>query len=133
MKQYGPNGGVNRIKVTGPDFDLIRARILSKPDQVTDEIAEAFDEVGREAVTEMQERITSLDRIDTKVMYDSVDYIARKNKRSVSLRFGWIKGTPGYAAFQEYGVSNRTYEPMHALTDARLSADIKIASILRKL
>lgn len=145
MKQYGPNSGVNRIKVTGPDFDTIRERILSAPDVIADQVLAVFDEVGSEAVDEMKDTITNAStktgaarvaaggngpgRIDTGKMIDAVSYIARKNARRVSLRFGWLYGRPGYAFFQEYGTSNGV-PAMHALTNARVHADIKIKRAL---
>lgn len=160
---YGKGGGVTRIKVTGADFDEIRARILSAPDQVTQEIASAFEAVGAQAVEDMKQRIQdattktgqeqkrlghrptagrvrgssenslkSRPRVAGRSMIDSVTYKVSTNRRSVSLRFGWLSGRPGYAFFQEYGTSNGV-PAMHALTDARAKADIEIMRILRRI
>jgi len=50
-----------------------------------------------------------------KSMYDSVTFQVRKNipkaegsraKNNITLRVGWLNGTPGYAFFQEFGTSN---------------------------
>jgi len=136
---------INRIRVTGIDLETMRERILSKPDEVTDEIYGKLNNVGDEAVVEMKDIITNSPtptgvaraaaggngpgRIDTGEMINRVEQITRKNKRSVSLRFGWLYGRPGYSFFQEYGT--KFIEGMHALTDARSHADIKVAQILR--
>ncbi len=65
-------------------------------------------------------------------MYDSVNYKVSVNAKSVSLRFGWITGRPGYAFFQEYGTSNGV-PAMHALTDAKVKASVEIKNLLNKV
>lgn len=72
---------------------------------------------------------SSRPRVGGKSMRDSVDQEVRVNRRSISLRFGWLNGRPGYAFFQEYGTSNGV-PAMHALTNARLNADTKIRRVL---
>lgn len=68
-------------------------------------------------------------RVAGKSMRDSVDQVVRVNKRTVSMRFGWLNGRPGYAFFQEYGTGNGV-PAMHALTNARLNADTKVKRVL---
>ncbi len=52
-KTYGANGGVTRVKVTGLDFDEIRDLIRTKPDQVTQQIANGLDQIGQDAVADI--------------------------------------------------------------------------------
>ena len=75
---------------------------------------------------------TNRPRIGGKSMYDSVDSKVRINKKSVSLRFGWLDGKPGYAFFQENGTSNGVVG-MGALTDARLKAEGEIQQVIRNV
>lgn len=154
---------VNRIRVTGLEFDDIRKLIRTKPDQITKDVEEGLREIGAQGVRDIRERIEEAStktgaeakargdrstsgrirgaeearnsgrpRVAGKSMRDHVDQEVKVNKRSISLRFGWINGRPGYAFFQEYGTSNGV-PAMHALTDAKLKADIEIKLLLRKL
>ena len=153
---------VNRVRVTGMDLDDLRAYILTKPDQVTAEIADQLQEVGAEAVRDMRDTIensttktgaqamrsgqrgtagrvrgrdeaatSGRPRVGGKSMRDRVDFNVKVNKRSISLRFGWLDGRPGYAFFQEYGTKNGV-KAMHAFTNARANAEVKIKAILGK-
>jgi hypothetical protein len=165
MKQYGPNSGVNRVKVTGLDLETIRQRILTAPDQITQEVAEELKQIGAQAVRDMRERVeqsvtvtgqkaqaagkrSTAGRVRGRAeaatsgrprtasggrsMRDAIDQEVRINKRSVSLRFGWITGRPGYAFFQEYGTSNGV-PAMHALTDASVKAHVELKKALGKV
>lgn len=165
MKQYGPNSGVNRVKVTGLDFETIRQRIVSAPDEITVQLAEQLRIIGADAVRDMRQTIensvtktgqaalsegkrSTAGRVRGKQeaatsgrprtasggrsMKDAVDQEVKVNRRSISLRFGWITGRPGYAFFQEYGTSNGV-PAMHALTDASLKANIELKKVLRKV
>lgn len=165
MKQYGPNSGVNRVKVTGLDFETIRQRILTAPDEITTQIAEQLRQIGATAVRDMRDTIeksvtptgskamaegkrSTAGRVRGRTeaaqsnrprtasggrsMKDAVDQQVKVNKRSISLRFGWITGRPGYAFFQEYGTSNGV-PAMHALTDASLKANIELKKVLRRV
>jgi hypothetical protein len=75
---------------------------------------------------------TNRPRIGGKSMYDSVDSKVQINKRSVSLRFGWLDGKPGYSFFQEHGTSNGV-PAMHALTDAKAKAEGEIQQVIRNV
>jgi len=162
MKEYGRGPGVSRVRVHGVDFEDMRELIRTKPDKVTAEVEAVLQTIGADAVRDMRETIkdaetrtgrrqqargkrstagrirgagevtASRPRYGGKSMLDSVDQKVRVNRRSISLRFGWINGRPGYAFFQEYGTSNGV-PAMHALTDAKLLADIKLKILLRNL
>jgi hypothetical protein len=162
LKQYGRGPGVDRVRVRGLDFEDIRELIRTKPDQITTEVEDGLREIGADAVRDMRERIEksttktgkeaarlghrpnagrvrgaaeakgSRPRIGGKSMRDSVDQEVKVNRRSISLRFGWLNGRPGYAFFQEYGTSNGV-PAMHALTDAKANADVKLKILLRRL
>lgn len=162
MKEYGRGPGVSRVRVHGVDFEDIRELIRTKPEQVTKEVEAILQTIGADAVRDMRETVdaaetrtgrkalaegkrstagrvrganevtTSRPRYGGKSMLDSIDQKVRVNRRSISLRFGWINGRPGYAFFQEYGTSNGV-PAMHALTDAKLLADIKLRTMLRGL
>lgn len=163
LKQYGRGPGVDRVRVRGIDFEDIRELIRTKPDQITKEIENGLREIGAQAVRDMRERIetdvtkTGLEaarrgyrpsggrvrgaaeakasgrpRIAGRSMRDSVDQEVKVNRRSISLRFGWLTGRPGYAFFQEYGTSNGV-PAMHALTDAKLNASVKLDILLRRI
>jgi hypothetical protein len=63
-----------------------------------------------------------------KSMIDSVSYKVNRNipktpksraKNNITLRYGWLSGTPGYAWFQENGTSNGV-KGMGALAEADL-------------
>ena len=156
---YGPNGGVNRVRVTGLDFGEIRELINKKPEQIVGDAATVLREIGADAVRDMRDTITNEDgvtkiqqrgervgrvrpqgdssfksrpRVAGRSMRDSVDYQVRVNKNSVSLRFGWLNGRPGYAFFQEYGTSNGV-PAMHALTDAKAKAASELQTRLKRL
>ena len=154
------DSGSSRVKVTGLDFNQIRDLINLKPEQIAGDVEELLREVGADAVRDMRTTIQSAaaatatgrangrptgrvrnrgeaslryrPRIAGRSMLDSVDYEIRRNKNSTTLRFGWITGRPGYAFFQEYGTNNGV-QGMHALTDAKAHADVKIKRALGKL
>lgn len=143
MKQYGPNNGVNVVRVTGMDFDQMRAFFASAPTVIGDQVEDGLREIAADGVRNMRDRIETAStktglaqgrtgRVVTGKMRDSVDQQVRRNKNNVSMRFGWLNGRPGYAFFQEYGTSNGI-PAMHALTDAQLEADIKVTQLLKKV
>lgn len=145
----------SRVKVTGLDFGDIRELINKKPEQIKGVAADVLREIGADAVRGMRQTIETAStktgqaqgregrvrdkgdpsmkyrpRIGGKSMRDSVDYEVRQNQKSVSLRFGWLTGRPGYAFFQEYGTKNGV-PAMHALTDARTKALAELQSRLK--
>jgi hypothetical protein len=163
LKQYGKFGGVDRVYVTGMDFEQMRELIRTKPDQVTDQAAEALRIIAADGVRNMRQTIQGAvtktgetqmrlgyratpgrvrgrgepslryrPRIAGRSMLDSVDQEVKVNKRSVSMRFGWLSGRPGYAYFQEFGTSNGV-EGMHALRDAKVQAELDLMKAMRKL
>lgn len=143
MKQYGPNNGVNKVVVTGMDFDQMRQFFASAPGVVGDKVEEELRGIAANGVRNMRERIETAStktgladgrtgRVVTGKMRDSVDQQIRRNGNNVSMRFGWINGRPGYAFFQEYGTSNGI-PAMHALTDAQLEADIELQQFLKNV
>lgn len=71
-----------------------------------------------------------------KSMIDSVSYKVNRNirtsttsraKNNLSLRYGWLNGTPGYVWFQEHGTSNGV-KGMNALGEA----DLFTGSLLKR-
>jgi hypothetical protein len=149
----------NRVSVKGLDFMEIRELVNKKPGQIIGDATTILRTIGAGAVRDMRDTITNEDgvtkiqqrgerkgrvrpqgdstfasrpRVGGKSMRDSVDYQVRVNKSSVSLRFGWINGRPGYAFFQEYGTSNGV-PAMHALTDAKAKATSELQNHLRRL
>ena len=143
MKQYGPNNGVNKVVVTGMDFDQMRQFLATAPGVIGDKVEEELRLIAADGVRNMRDRIATAStktgmaegrtgRVVTGKMRDSVDQQIRRNKNNVSMRFGWLNGRPGYAFFQEYGTSNGI-PAMHALTDAQLEADIAIDRFLKKV
>jgi hypothetical protein len=122
--------------------------MLSKPGQVTQDVAEALREIAGQGVRDMRQSvITSTTktgraraalgqgepgRIVTGKMLNSIDQKITVNKNSVTMNFGWLNGRPGYAFFQEYGTSNGV-PAMHALTDAQVKARIELRRVLKDL
>jgi len=148
MKQYGPNGGVNRIKVTGKDFETMRVLIQSKPNQISVKVREGLRLIAAQGVRDMRETVKNsttktglaraargegqAGRIVTGKMLNVIDQEIRTNKNRITMRFGWLNGRPGYSFFQEYGTSNGV-PAMHALTDAKLKASIEVDQLLRNI
>lgn len=140
---------VTRVRVTGPDLDEIRKRILTLPDQVSDRAETVMRDVVKEATLRLKQGILDAEtptgraaqsqglrgtagrqrgqaerRADKRQgrgasLYDQAGGLVNRNKLNITARIGWPYGTPGYAYWQE----NSPKYGMHLLPDLRLWVD----------
>lgn len=135
-KTYLNDNGVNSIRVKGVGFEDIRAWLLRLPDTVTEQSANRLEVIGVEAVESIRNTIDTANtatgqaegrqgRNKTFEMRRKVTFQVRRNKRSTSLRVGWLDGRPGYAWFQEHGTSNGI-EGMKSIEKAQYETEDKL-------
>lgn len=135
---------VNRVRITGPDMDAVRVRLLRRPKEITDAIEPVLREVaddtkefikrglldaktptgiaaqakGLRPTAGRQRGPAERKGVRTISLYDAVRAVVTRGPRQTSVRFGWIYGTPGYSIYQLGNME--TKYGIHLLADAKM-------------